>query len=401
MPDCGKNKDIFSQQPLIVQNFRQYFSQFNTQKVLVITDEDILSDLRVQNQVTALSLLSQDITILKVEPKNHYSEQQKKQFRRKIGLRALKNFWRFPRFFTLFKGLAPEIFLRQKPKQGIYNDNCHLLANKIKTNKYTLVVCNNLISASIIDIQSDVDYVYDIHELEVFRHRKHQSVERSFYIYLQEKKAISHIKNLVTISKKNSEILADLYGLDINQIHRIYNHNFAKNHIALNPSPIKSQVLVYIGRVAKDRGLEDMISLSYSQKLIVIACNYIEEDLAYFITKSNQNNVTVFRGMDYEDFLLQQLKKYSQVYFLALISPTSLSYRNALPNKFFQAQALGLPIIAYKNTYLSKIINTYQCGFIFDEEIKDKLTKVDVDEYYDMCDAMEHDVALAIKKQQL
>ena len=138
MPNYSKNEDIFCKQPLIIRDFRQYFSQFNTQKVLVITDEDIISDLRVQNQITALSLLSHDITILKVEPKNHYSEQQKKQFKRKIALRALKNFWRFPRFFVLFKGLAPKIFLRQKPKQGIYNDNCHFLANKIKTNEYTL-----------------------------------------------------------------------------------------------------------------------------------------------------------------------------------------------------------------------------------------------------------------------
>jgi glycosyltransferase involved in cell wall biosynthesis len=42
-----------------------------------------------------------------------------------------------------------------------------------------------------------------------------------------------------------------------------------------------------------------------------------------------------------------------------------LSYELATPNKFFQALAVGIPIIASEGTYLSKIVIEHGVGVIF------------------------------------
>ena len=47
-----------------------------------------------------------------------------------------------------------------------------------------------------------------------------------------------------------------------------------------------------------------------------------------------------------------------------------------MPNKFFQAMALGIPIIASKETYLGQLVEKYEIGLIHDgltlEEIVQK-----------------------------
>ena len=385
-----------------MNDFEQYFARFNTKKVLILTDEEIESDLRVQSQILALKRLTKDITLMHIGLVNSYSEKQKNVLKRKIYINLFKNIFLFVGFVCVTKKMMPNLALRTKAKQGIFNDNNHLIFEGVETQEYSLVVCNNLIAARAIKLSQQTDYIYDSHELEVFRNRKKQSLEKSFHVYLQERKIIKKIKNIITISRRNASLLSKIHGVDIKNFDIIYNQNFEKKHIFLDGNEEISRLFVYIGRVEKNRGLNDIIFLTKQGfKVLLIACNYEVEDLEHLIRNCNQDNLVLFKGMNYQEFLLDNIRLYSQVYFLTLIAKNSVSYQNALPNKFFQAHALGLPIIAYSDTYLSDIVEKYACGLLFDEDFLKKITTVTTSDYNNMRSAMIHDISKSIACREL
>lgn len=401
----GIDENISTNNTPVINDFEQYFSRFDTRKVLILTDEEIESDLRVQSQILALKRLTKDITLMHIGLVDSYSEKQKNVLKRKIYINLFKNIFLFVGFVCVTKKMMPNLALRTKAKQGIFNDNNHLIFEGVETQEYSLVVCNNLIAARAIKLSQQTDYIYDSHELEVFRNRKKQSLERSFHIYLQERKIIKKIKNIITISRRNASLLSKIHGVDIKNFDIIYNQNFEKKYIYLdnNANDKISRLFVYIGRVEKNRGLDDIIFLTKQQgfKVLLIACNYEGEDLEYVIKNSNRDNLVLFKGMNYQEFLLDNIKLYSQVYFLALIAKSSVSYQNALPNKFFQANALGLPIIAYNDTYLGDLIEEYNCGLIFNDAFLKKISNITMNKYNDMRLAMIHNISTTIMNQKL
>lgn len=387
--------------PPITENFYQYFLQFNLVRVLVVTDEDINTDLRVINQITALSRITKEITLVEIKPDNYYCDSQKKSVLTKLHLLALYHCLWFPWFLMLVLINHPKLRLSTKAKQGIVNDHSYLLSKKIPTKGYTCVICNNLISISNIDIHNNIDYIYDIHELEVFRNRNTASVQRAYYIYLNEMKRVRNTQNLITISNFNAKKLSRMYFIDRSRIKCIYNQNFCQKVVATNF--IKDEpLLIYIGSVSLDRGLKDITKLSFKYNILVIACNYKVEAIAYLENNCDNNHLTIFKGMDYQDLLISKIKEYRYPFFLILISPTHPSYRYALPNKFFQAQAIGCPIIAYNNTYLGNIINKYGCGLLYTQSSnKGFEIKISESQYLSMQKSMLNNLEKAIDNQQL
>lgn len=393
--------DIEQSPTPIVGHFSNYFSNFNLERVLVVTDENIITDLRVINQLRALNKLTDDIVVIQVKPDNKYNEKQKKLIIRTLYIKSLFNFIYFIWLFLLSIIHKSYLNLRTKAKQGIYNDHSYILMNKISTSDYTCVICNNLISASSIDYHDSVDYIYDIHELEVFRNRNKASLQRAFYVYLKEMEEIKRNKNIITISKFNANILSQLYFLNKERISCIYNQNFNNQVVSQKKIENDEYLLIYIGSVSVDRGLADIVSLSHKYDILVIACNYKEDAIEFLVNNCVTERLTIFKGMDYQDFLQQELTKYSFPFFLILINPTHPSYRYALPNKFFQAQALDCPIIAYDDTYLAKVITKYKCGLIFPRNREFQLDAVDKLQYESMKISMIREINKAIENEEL
>ena len=123
----------------IVEDFFNYFSNFNLERVLIVTDEDVGTDIRVLNQLAALQRTTKNITILKVKPDNNYTDSQKKDMLKALHLKTLKNIIYLPWFFILVVIHHPFLAFRNKAKQGIYNDHSYSLTQKIDTSSYT---CN-------------------------------------------------------------------------------------------------------------------------------------------------------------------------------------------------------------------------------------------------------------------
>lgn len=387
----------------IVEDFFTYFSEFNLERVLIVTDEDIDTDIRVLNQIIALQRATENITLLKVNPDNSYTDNQKKYILKKLYFKSLINLLYFPWFLILVIIHNPFLAFKTRAKQGIYNDHSYFLSDKIDTSNYTCVICNNLISASSIDSHNGVDYIYDIHELEVFRNRNKASIQRSFYVYLKEMEELKKKKNIITISKHISNILSNMYYYKLNNISCIYNRNFNNTEVLFNEKfNVNKHLLIYIGSISLDRGLEDIVRLSFEYDILIIACNYREEAIVYLEENSNLCRLKIFKGMDYQAILLESIEKYQHPYFLILINPTHPSYRYALPNKFFQAQAVGCPIIAYDKTYLADIIKIFGCGLVFPNTINtDFLNSIDEIQYARMKQSMKIKVAKAIENKKL
>ena len=387
----------------IVEDFFNYFSNFNLERVLIVTDEDVRTDIRVLNQLAALQRTTKNITILKVKPDNNYTDSQKKDMLKALHLKTLKNIIYLPWFFILVVIHHPFLAFRNKAKQGIYNDHSYSLTQKIDTSSYTCVICNNLISTSSVDSHSEVDYIYDIHELEVFRNRNKASIQRSFYIYLKEMEELRKRENIITISKYIADTLSTMYNLRRSKIKVIYNKNFFNTNISFDSESKKDKyLLIYIGNVSIDRGLDDIARLSYKYDILIIACNYNEEAISYLENNSNLYRLTIFKGMDYQSILLKKIRKYQYPFFLILINPNHPSYRYALPNKFFQAQAVECPIIVYDKTYLGSIVKKYGCGLIFSDITHiDFLNSISNIEYVAMQQAMKVKIAEAIEDKNL
>lgn len=385
----------------IIDEFVNYFKQFDTNNVLIVTDEDIAGDLRVLNQLVALTTLSAQITIYRVEPSHIADDKIKKSILGKLQQSALKQSYLFPNFFRLIKKYSANLPWRQKAKQGICNDHDYLVSQKIDTRDYTLVVCNNLIAINAVQRVSGTQYVYDMHEFELFRNRKKPSIERSFFNYLKEREIVHSLEHIIAISEQHRRFLIEVYKIPESRVTCIYNQNFEYVGKLDNPSATEQELLVYVGNVNKNRGLEDIIQLSRSHHILVVACAYDDESLRYLQENIDPNRLTLFKGLDYHEFLYQQLALYKKAYFLILINPENLSYRYALPNKFFQAQALGLPVIVYDHTYLAQLVKEYRCGLIYSTLDKDGFSDVTTRQYQAMSLAMITSVSRAISKKIL
>ena len=136
--------------------------------------------------------------------------------------------------------------------------------------------------------------------------------------------------------------------------------------------------------------------------VLIIACNYRKEAIEYLEENSNPNRLRIFKGMDYQPILLESIEQYQYPFFLILINPSHPSYRYALPNKFFQAQAVGCPIIAYDETYLADIIVRFGCGLIFSNVNNTSfLSGVSEAEYISMKQSMNTGIAEAIENKKL
>lgn len=385
-----------------VGHFFDYFSKFNMEEVLVITDEDIETDIRVINQLIALKKLTKNIQIYQIEPENSYNVTEKSVIKNKLFKISIKNFYYYPWFFWLVLKHHPSLPFQTKAKQGIYNDHSYMISEKIDTSRFTCVIYNNLISASSINYHNDVEYIYDIHELEVFRNRSKSSIQRSFYIYLNELKRLQQASHIITISRLNAQTLEYMYRLDKGSINCIYNQNFVKHSDYTVANELNEPLLIYVGSVSMSRGLEDIVKLSFSYDILIIACNYKVEAIDYLRENGNSNRMEIVKGMNYEELLLNRIQQYKYPFFLILINPTHPSYRNALPNKFFQAQALNCPIIAYQDTYLADIIKEFGCGIsVSILGIDNFKINIDEDEYKRMKNSMDSKIEKAIRDYKL
>jgi glycosyltransferase involved in cell wall biosynthesis len=203
------------------------------------------------------------------------------------------------------------------------------------------------------------ELIYDAHEVEFHRNRK-ASWMRTAFDWIVEQRVIARASEVRVV---NSPI-ADLYqrvheSLD-GRLRVVPNNHFAMillPEFAQMPAP-ETAVIVYVGGGVKGRRLECLAERAVEMALPVHA--YFIGEVPEFAKTSGW----VVSGGDYEDDLVN-LVAVSRCMMWCCVENTCLSYRLSLPNKFFQALAVGIPVIVSSGGYLEELVTRYEIGVVF------------------------------------
>lgn len=207
---------------------------------------------------------------------------------------------------------------------------------------------------------SGASLIYDAHEVEFHRNRKNSWLRTAYDMELER-----HVINRSSLVKVVSTPIALLYqlvyALPAERLQVVDN-----NHFLPVTSKIRSSIpssieiaLVYVGGGVKGRQLEQLTSGASALGVPVYG---------FFINEVPK--VAVEHGWfigckEYEGPLIS-LAISHRCMMWCCVDNICLSYQLALPNKFYQALAVGIPVIASCNSYLSDIINKHNIGAVFD-----------------------------------
>ncbi len=202
--------------------------------------------------------------------------------------------------------------------------------------------------------------IYDAHEVEFHRNRKNSWL-RSAFDWSVEKHVIQAADEIRVVNTR----IADLYrlaypGID-SRLRVVSNDHFLPHSVDIEAiSDFEHASIVYVGQGVKGRQLERLAVVTRDSELSVHA---------FFIGEVPELAIDagwIIGPRDYEDNLVA-ISKSQRCMMWCCVENICLSYQLALPNKFFQALAVGMPVIVSKNTYLSEIVQKYKLGIVFDD----------------------------------
>ena len=205
-------------------------------------------------------------------------------------------------------------------------------------------------------------FIYDAHEVEVHRNRKNGFL-RVVYDILLEKQVVTVAEQTIVVNKPIKELYRDIYNIKPSNITIVDNNHFQPymNYALDNFNRMKDIAIVYIGGGVLGRKLEDL-AVKSDKKAIPVYGFFMSD-----VPKIAYEFKWKIGSKDYIDEFLE-LVKFKQAVMWCCTDDVCLSYRLSLPNKFFQAMAVGIPIIAFKETYLAKIVSKYKLGYIYNDK---------------------------------
>lgn len=373
----------------VISKYLDVFSNYldtNIDKVLLITDESIEFDNRVQAQILALNELGLYPEIIHTNVS--YSSSVKR--RRWLLFQFL-----FNNIFVIIKSLLYYIkfVLKNKIKLRLFPRNLNGVLNDLycfdllepKRNHYTLVIANNQKSLNYFNKHCTAKYVvFDSHEIEVFRNRSEVSHLRSFLNLIKFKNQISCVSHCVLISSDYHRILSELIGTSkIQKFSIVYNNHYKAFDASVRYNNVLNGniVLLYFGYVVESRGIEAILSFQKDlphSSLYFFSCGIADKYLDL-----DRSNVYLFEDFPYQPNLQNILEKHEKDYIYSLVfhDAKNFSYQQALPNKFFQSLAARTPIICFDGTYVSQIVRKYDLGIVIPRHIISDIKEIN--HYYE------------------
>jgi glycosyltransferase involved in cell wall biosynthesis len=258
-------------------------------------------------------------------------------------------------------GLQKSIHFHIKSKQLAYT-----IAQQYKMQKIQSIYTNDLFCGIVgnqMYQQLNTLYIYDAHEVEFHRNRKN-GLLRVVYDILLEKEIVKTAQQVIVVNQPIKKLYMDIYNIPESKISIVDNNHFtpymgyALNHFS-NES--REVVVTYVGGGIFGRKLEDLAR--EVSKADVEVYGFF---LANTPKVANEQNW----HLGSKDYLPELLDLSSKTHLVmwCCTEDVCLSYRLSLPNKFFQAIAIGIPVIAYKGTYLADIVAKYDLGYVYDDD---------------------------------
>lgn len=230
-----------------------------------------------------------------------------------------------------------------------------------------LIYCNDLfcgIVAHKISKNFNINFIYDAHEVEFNRNRKNSWL-RSVLDIIFEKEIILNAEKVFVVNSKIAQIYKIIYKSCKDKIFIKSNNHFnilnIDVHVKNSGSSSLSPIIIYIGGGIYGRKLETLAI--ESKKYLVPVYGFFIYEIPKLAIEYNW-----FIGNKcYENDLIDLVASRRCIMWCCL-DDVCLSYNLSLPNKFFQAIAVGIPVIVSSDTYLAEIVDKYQLGFIYNQK---------------------------------
>lgn len=205
-----------------------------------------------------------------------------------------------------------------------------------------------------------VPFVYDAHEIVPFRARQTGPL-RMLLEFGWERALVRNCTQCRVVNRPMRRFYRHLYGSADFRI--CPNDFFVERGVPLDPAGRRT--IVYVGAMGRHRGIGHMGELAgrHGAGLLCFSADAKVQESAL-------PGVEV-RGIDgYEGVLVGAVAGQAP-YFWCCFDTGIVSYRYSLPNKFFQAVALGIPIIAARGSYLGRLAARHGIGVVIDPPATD------------------------------
>jgi glycosyltransferase involved in cell wall biosynthesis len=212
--------------------------------------------------------------------------------------------------------------------------------------------------------------IYDAHEyyagLEIFNRAK---MRKRIWLLI-ERLCMPHVNALITVSPELGELYRKRYKI-LKQIHIILNVPRYESTAYIQAQNILKKgedfVIVFHGHFKPGRGLENLIQaikIVPGVKLLLIGGGELEHKLRRMVKKEGLQERIIFRNYIPTQLLISASAQADIG--VVLFEPTSINYKYALPNKFFEYLLAGLPILASNIETLQHYIKKYNVGITVD-----------------------------------
>jgi glycosyltransferase involved in cell wall biosynthesis len=213
------------------------------------------------------------------------------------------------------------------------------------------------VAAALAKGATSIPLIYDAHELEIHRNRRAGWL-RVMIEHGLEQFVLGRATEVRAVNHAIAQLMRDWYDIPA-QIRVTYN-DFYQSHPAVVAPADAKPALVYVGMGMKGRQFEFLDQLAPDAAV----------DVHVFLLGGKlpphiQGAGWVHGPVDYERSLVELVRSRRCLMWCCLEN-SCLSYEYATPNKFFQALAVGMPVVASSGTYLADIVQSHGIGGVFD-----------------------------------
>lgn len=234
----------------------------------------------------------------------------------------------------------------------------------------SLIVANNLFGLRVgvaLRRRRGGAMVYDAHEIESFRNLARTGRVRSAMRCALERDGLGGAAAAVTVGAHIAALLDGLHGGARFTV--IHNDHFEDIDPPARPGPGSPQ-LVFFGSAAPGRNLEAAaaaVGAGVFAGLTVFAVGEAAKQEAWLDAALHglpDERIARRVGVDYAAELRRWRAASAEPWSWLAIAPRTLSYRLALPNKFFQSLRARIPVIALEGGYVATLARRHGLGIV-------------------------------------